>query len=74
MGASYLGVGETVVQWVVYERVKGVMKEREVEMRGREKGLWERVCDGVGWAAAAGASKSVAVGVAYPHEVGREIL
>lgn len=75
VGASYLGVGETVVQWVVYERVKRVMREREGRRgeggikEGREKGGWERVRDGAGWAVAAGASKSVAVGVAYPHEV-----
>lgn len=70
VGASYLGVGESVVQWVVYERVKGVMREREGwGSGGAEKGAWERVYDGVGWAVAAGASKGVAVGVAYPHEV-----
>ncbi|OBT44530.1 hypothetical protein VE00_04915 [Pseudogymnoascus sp. WSF 3629] len=76
LGASYLGVGETVVQWVVYERVKRVIKERE-ERRGgagREKGAWERVRDGAVWAVAAGASKGIAVGVAYPHEVLRTRL
>ncbi|OBT75566.1 hypothetical protein VF21_05848 [Pseudogymnoascus sp. 05NY08] len=72
LGASYLGVGETVVHWVVYERVKRVLRDRE-ERRGdggrREKGVWEKVRDGALWAVAAGASKGVAVGVAYPHEV-----
>lgn len=77
VGASYLGVGETVVQWVVYERVKRVMRERERRHGewpadgGREMGVWERVRGGAAWAVAAGASKGVAVGVAYPHEVSR---
>ncbi|OBT92960.1 hypothetical protein VE01_08628 [Pseudogymnoascus verrucosus] len=80
LGASYLGVGETVVQWVVYERVKRVIREREERREGavdggeREKGGWERVCDGAVWAVAAGGSKGVAVGLAYPHEVLRTRL
>ncbi|ELR04922.1 hypothetical protein VC83_02810 [Pseudogymnoascus destructans] len=80
LGASYLGVGEGVVMWVVYERVKRAMTEREErrggagEGGGREKGVWERVRDGAMWAVAAGGSKGIAVGVAYPHEVLRTRL
>ncbi|OAA62982.1 Mitochondrial substrate carrier [Cordyceps fumosorosea ARSEF 2679] len=64
LSASYLGALETVVHLVLYERLKTALRGEE---SGGELAHW------AGTAGAAGGAKVVAVLIAYPHEVCKEI-
>lgn len=72
MSASYLGVVESTMHWMLYEQLKMALLRREERMvlSGREKNGWDRTVDWTGKFGAAGASKLVAAVIAYPHEVG----
>lgn len=63
LSASYLGVAEGTIQWVLYERLK-----RHLNQNGSNKNQW-----GSYFAAAAG-SKLFAATLTYPHEVLRTRL
>lgn len=71
MSASYLGVAESTLQWVLYEQIKNKLATREERIirSGREKTFWDRTVDWMGNAGAAGGAKLVAAILAYPHEV-----
>ncbi|KAJ2906023.1 mitochondrial carrier protein RIM2 [Zalerion maritima] len=76
MSASYLGVAESTLQWVLYEQMKKSLVERE-ELRvksGREKTGWDKAIDWTGNAGSAGGAKLVAAVLTYPHEVARTRL
>jgi solute carrier family 25 protein 33/36 len=60
LSASYLGVTEGTIQWVLYERLKKWTKS--FERRGA-LGEW------LGLLGSAGAAKFVAALISYPHEV-----
>ena len=66
--ASYLGVTEGVIQWVLYERMKrltgGDGKSRTVG--GEKMGVFQQW---LGMMGSAGTAKIVASLVTYPHEV-----
>ncbi|KAJ7623591.1 mitochondrial carrier protein RIM2 [Roridomyces roridus] len=62
LSASYLGVSEGVIQWVLYERLKKL-----TEGKGG-------VLEFVGMLGSAGAAKGVASLITYPHEVIRTRL
>jgi len=64
--ASYLGVTEGTIQWVLYERLKATSRARL-----GDKGGWEEWAGMVG---AAGTAKMVASLITYPHEVIRTRL
>ncbi|KAK5998997.1 putative mitochondrial carrier [Cladobotryum mycophilum] len=76
MSASYLGVAESTMQWMLYEQVKAYLVRREVriEQSGRGKTWWDNAIDWTGKAGAAGGAKLVAAILAYPHEVARTRL
>ncbi|TEA19900.1 putative mitochondrial carrier [Colletotrichum sidae] len=76
MSASYLGVAESTLQWVLYEQIKNKLAAREerIAQSGREKNVWDRTVDWMGNAGAAGGAKLVAAILAYPHEVARTRL
>ncbi|KAI8292917.1 putative mitochondrial carrier [Colletotrichum sp. SAR11_240] len=76
MSASYLGVAESTLQWVLYEQIKKKLATREERIirSGREKTFWDRTVDWMGNAGAAGGAKLVAAILAYPHEVARTRL
>ncbi|KAK1830255.1 mitochondrial carrier protein RIM2 [Podospora conica] len=76
MSASYLGVAESTLQWVMYERLKRSLARREelIQISGREKGTWDHVVDWFGNSGAAGSAKLVAAILTYPHEVARTRL
>ena len=76
MSASYLGVTESTLQWVLYEQMKGALKRREDEIirTGREKNWWDRTVDWTGRVGAAGGAKLFAAMLTYPHEVVRTRL
>lgn len=76
LSASYLGVTESTLQWVLYERMKKHIGEKEENMRlsGRPRTAWD---DTISWASrlgAAGSAKFFAALVTYPHEVVRTRL
>ncbi|GKT95151.1 mitochondrial carrier protein RIM2 [Colletotrichum tofieldiae] len=76
MSASYLGVAESTLQWVLYEQIKNRLAAREerIVASGREKTFWDQTVDWMGNAGAAGGAKLVAAILAYPHEVARTRL
>lgn len=71
MSASYLGVVESTLQWVLYEKAKKSMALREQSLlqSGRARSWWDHT---VGWTGnffAAGGAKLIAAVLTYPHEV-----
>lgn len=71
MSASYLGVTESTLQWVLYEQMKEYLTRRENEIirTGREKNWWDNTVEWTGRVGAAGSAKLVAALLTYPHEV-----
>jgi solute carrier family 25 protein 33/36 len=71
MSASYLGVTESTLQWVLYEQMKSYLRRREeiIVRSGREKNWWDRTVEWTGKVGAAGSAKLVAAIITYPHEV-----
>jgi hypothetical protein len=71
MSASYLGVSESALQWVLYEQMKGYLRRREekITISGREKNVWDRTVEWTGRVGAAGGAKFFAAIITYPHEV-----
>jgi len=76
MSASYLGVVESTMQWMLYEQMKTALARRNerILLTGREKNAWDGVVDWFGNSGAAGSAKLVAAVLAYPHEVARTRL
>lgn len=76
LSASYLGVTESTLQWVLYERMKGhlALREERIILSGRPRTSWD---EAVSWTlklGAAGSAKFVAALITYPHEVVRTRL
>ena len=76
LSASYLGVSESTLQWVLYEQAKRTLARREQDLiqSGRTPTVWDQT---VGWAGkltAAGGAKFCAALITYPHEVVRTRL
>ena len=71
MSASYLGVTESTLQWVLYEQMKGYLRRREegIVRSGRAKNWWDRTVEWTGRVGAAGSAKLFAAVITYPHEV-----
>lgn len=76
LSASYLGVSESTLQWVSYERVKLYLKSRESELlaSGRDWTIWDHTLAWGGKVGAAGIAKLFAAIITYPHEVVRTRL
>jgi solute carrier family 25 protein 33/36 len=76
LGASYLGVAESTLQWVLYEQMKLSLAARETRIAasGRAPTSWDTTVSLVGKMGAAGAAKLFAAVVTYPHEVVRTRL
>ncbi|KAI9683912.1 MAG: hypothetical protein M1829_004247 [Trizodia sp. TS-e1964] len=75
LSASYLGVLESALQWVLYEQMKLYLAHRAARRVGSgERSWWDGVVQGGGQVGAAGAAKLVAAVVTYPHEVVRTRL
>ena len=74
--ASYLGVAESTLQWVLYEQMKLGLKSREAKLlaSGREPTAWDETVRWMGKIGAAGTAKFFAALITYPHEVIRTRL
>lgn len=76
LSASYLGVTESTLQWMMYEELKHQLRQREerIVKSGREKSWWDHTVDWTGNFMGAGAAKGLASVLTYPHEVARTRL
>ena len=74
--ASYLGVSESTLQWVLYEKMKSYLARREERriVSGRDSTGWDSFIDWGGKLGAAGSAKLFAAMLTYPHEVVRTRL
>jgi solute carrier family 25 protein 33/36 len=77
--ASYLGVAESTMQWMLYERMKLALARREerIKTSGRPLTAWDQTVAWTGKITAAGSAKFIAALLTYPHEVstfGNEVL
>ncbi|KFA69417.1 hypothetical protein S40285_07654 [Stachybotrys chlorohalonatus IBT 40285] len=76
MSASYLGVAESTMQWVLYEHFKAYFVGRETRLvaSGKERTWWDNTVSWTGNFGSAGGAKLIAAVLAYPHEVARTRL
>ncbi|KAK4102791.1 mitochondrial carrier [Parathielavia hyrcaniae] len=76
MSASYLGVAESTMHWMLYEQFKRSLMRREerLALSGRPKNWWDHTVDWTGKFGAAGFAKLIAAVITYPHEVARTRL
>ncbi|ODH36018.1 hypothetical protein ACO22_02851 [Paracoccidioides brasiliensis] len=77
LSASYLGVTESTLQWVLYEQMKRVLAEAEGRLHADSNYVPNSVDNAMLWGGkvvAAGLAKFIAASVTYPHEVVRTRL
>ena len=76
LSASYLGVTESTLQWVLYEQMKLYISNRQARLvaSGRRRTTWDQTVDWGGKLTAAGSAKLFAAIITYPHEVVRTRL
>ena len=76
LSASYLGITESTLQWVLYEQMKMYLRQRDeqIAISGRPKTSWDETASWAGKLGAAGTAKFFAAIVTYPHEVARTRL
>ncbi|KAH9841287.1 putative mitochondrial carrier TC2A29 family protein [Teratosphaeria destructans] len=76
LSASYLGVTESTLQWVLYEQAKHALTKRASDRlaSGRQATLYDRVLETSGQFTAAAGAKFFAALITYPHEVVRTRL
>lgn len=76
LSASYLGVTESTLQWVLYEQGKTYLKDREERLvsSGHDPTVWDDTVRWGGKICAAGSAKFFAAIITYPHEVVRTRL
>uniref|UniRef100_A0A673C3P9 Solute carrier family 25 member 36-A-like n=1 Tax=Sphaeramia orbicularis TaxID=375764 RepID=A0A673C3P9_9TELE len=75
MSASYAGISETVIHFVIYESIKRKLLESKAHASmDEEEEAVKDASDFVGMMLAAATSKTCATSIAYPHEVIRTRL
>ncbi|KAK5928943.1 solute carrier family 25 member 36-A-like [Pseudochaenichthys georgianus] len=75
MSASYAGISETVIHFVIYENIKRrLMEAKATQNMDEEEETSKDVSDFIGMMLAAATSKTCATTLAYPHEVIRTRL
>ncbi|XP_055022972.1 solute carrier family 25 member 36-A [Boleophthalmus pectinirostris] len=74
MSASYAGISETVIHFVIYESIKRKLLEAKAQPMDEDEDASKDASDFVGMMLAAATSKTCATTLAYPHEVIRTRL
>ncbi|KAF2432994.1 mitochondrial carrier [Tothia fuscella] len=76
LSASYLGVSESTLQWMLYEQGKRRLAKREEKIvaSGKVRTVWDKTLSTSGELFAAGGAKFFAAILTYPHEVVRTRL
>uniref|UniRef100_A0A3Q2PZF7 Solute carrier family 25 member 36 n=1 Tax=Fundulus heteroclitus TaxID=8078 RepID=A0A3Q2PZF7_FUNHE len=75
MSASYAGISETVIHFVIYENIKRRLLEAKAPQNmDEEEDASKDASDFIGMMLAAATSKTCATSIAYPHEVIRTRL
>uniref|UniRef100_A0A3B3ZTE4 Solute carrier family 25 member 36 n=1 Tax=Periophthalmus magnuspinnatus TaxID=409849 RepID=A0A3B3ZTE4_9GOBI len=74
MSASYAGISETVIHFVIYESIKRRLLEAKAPPMDEDEDASKDASDFVGMMLAAATSKTCATTIAYPHEVIRTRL
>ncbi|XP_028297785.1 LOW QUALITY PROTEIN: solute carrier family 25 member 36-A-like [Gouania willdenowi] len=74
MSASYAGISETVIHFVIYESIKRKILESKARASMDEEESVKDASDFIGMMLAAATSKTCATSIAYPHEVIRTRL
>ncbi|XP_065604385.1 solute carrier family 25 member 36 isoform X2 [Cyrtonyx montezumae] len=75
MSASYAGISETVIHFVIYESIKRkILEHKTASAMVSEDESAKEASDFVGMMMAAATSKTCATSIAYPHEVVRTRL
>ncbi|KAF3848103.1 hypothetical protein F7725_021131 [Dissostichus mawsoni] len=75
MSASYAGISETVIHFVIYENIKRrLMEAKATQNMDEEEETSKDASDFIGMMLAAATSKTCATTLAYPHEVIRTRL
>lgn len=71
LSASYLGVAESTLQWVLYEKGKAYLARREARLPSSRKppSVWDETVSWTGKPVVAGSAKMLAAILTYPHEV-----
>jgi len=71
LSASYLGISESALQWILYEQMKIYLAKKEALTlsTGDDQGFWNVSRAWGGKIGAAGGAKLLAAIVTYPHEV-----
>jgi solute carrier family 25, member 33/36 len=71
LSASYLGISESALQWILYEQMKIYLAKREALAlsTGDKQGFWDVSLAWGGKIGAAGSAKLLAAVITYPHEV-----
>lgn len=74
--ASYLGVSESTLQWMLYEQAKKSLARRHALLNESRRipNAWDKTVEWTGKLTAAGGAKFVAALITYPHEVVRTRL
>lgn len=75
LSASYLGSIEGILQWVLYEQMKHLIRQNAIErMQGSPQSAYDKTKEWFQRSGSAGLAKFVASIVTYPHEVVRTRL
>ncbi|TIA31365.1 carrier protein Rim2p/Mrs12p [Aureobasidium pullulans] len=81
LSASYLGVAESALHLVLYERIKDISRSSASiplhaadHERSQKDARWNRILSWLGVSGSAGIAKLIAGVIAYPHEVVRTRL
>ncbi|KAJ1653407.1 Pyrimidine nucleotide transporter, mitochondrial [Dispira simplex] len=74
LSASYLGVAESTIQWVIYEQLKLVIRDRNARSTIPHSTSRTASKDWLEYLGAAGVAKLLAAVITYPHEVLRTRL
>lgn len=69
--ASWWGISETMIHFVIYEYLKKCLALRQERQKGRRRSEERTATDFIGFMMCGATSKTCATCVAYPHEVAR---